>query len=271
MDPQHIATNRANWDERAAIHVRNTTGFYGIDRFKSGGCTLHTIELEEVGPVAGKRLLHLQCHFGLDTLSWARRGAVVTGLDFSEPAIAAARDLARETGIDARFAAADVYRAREVVEGDFDVVFTSWGALCWLPDMDRWAKVAANCLAPGGLLYVADGHPAMMQCEQEDDRLVQRYEWRTSIDRPQVFVDATTYTGDPTPLKAGKTFEWFHPPARVAQAMIDAGLRIDLIREHEILPWPAFPLMVDAGNGFWRLPDGHPKLPLAYSIRATKA
>lgn len=270
MDP-HIATNRASWDERTTIHVRNATGFYGIDRVKAGGCTLHNLERDEVGDVRGKRLLHLQCHFGLDTLSWARRGAVVTGLDFSEPAIAAARDLARDTGVDARFVVADVYSARADVDGDFDVVFTSWGALCWLPDMARWAEVASSCLRTGGMLYVADGHPALMQCEQEGDRLVQRYDWQTPVDRPQAFLDATTYTGDLTPLKSGKTFEWFHPPARVAQAVVDAGLRIELIREHEILPWPAFPLMVDAGHGFWRLPDGHPKMPLAYSIRARKA
>lgn len=270
MDP-HIATNRASWDERVGIHLRNTTGFYGIDRFKAGGCTLHDLELGEVGDVRGKRLLHLQCHFGLDTLSWARRGAAVTGLDFSEPAIAAARDLARETGIDARFVASDVYRAREAVEGAFDVAFTSWGALCWLPDMPRWARVAARCLAPGGMLYVADGHAALMQCEPEGERLVPRYDWQTPAERPQAFEDATTYTGDATKLAAGKTYEWFHPPARVAQAMIDAGLRIELIREHEVIPWPAFPLMVEAGGGLYRLPDGHPKMPLAYSIRARKA
>lgn len=269
MDP-HIAANRATWDERAPIHVRNTTGFYGVDAFKAGGCTLHAIERDEVGPVAGKRLLHLQCHFGLDTLSWARRGAKVTGLDFSEPAIAAARDLARETGIDAAFVVSDVHAARAAVSGDFDIVFTSWGVLCWLPDMTRWAKVATSCLAPGGMLYVADGHCALMQCERDGDRLVQTYDWRTPVDRPENFDDATTYTGDPTPLKSGKTFEWFHPPATVAQAMIDAGLTIELIREHDTLPWPAFPMMVDAGGGMYRLPDAHPKLPLSFSIRARR-
>lgn len=269
MDP-HIAANRATWDERVPIHVRNTTGFYGIDAFKSGGCTLHALELDEVGPVAGKRLLHLQCHFGLDTLSWARRGATVTGLDFSEPAIAAARELARATGIDATFVVSDVYAACAAVSGAFDIVFTSWGVLCWLPDMTRWAKVAAACLAPGGVFYVADAHCALSQCEREGDRLVQHYDWRTPIDRPETFDDATTYTGDMTPLKAGKTYEWFHPPATVAQALIDAGLTIETIREHEVLPWPAFPMMVESGPGMYRLPHSHPKLPLSFSIRARK-
>jgi len=266
-----IAANRANWDERARIHVRNTTGFYGIERLKAGGCTLHAIEVEEVGDVRGKRLLHLQCHFGLDTLSWARRGADATGLDFSAPAVEAARDLARTTGLPARFVQADVYDARDAVTGAFDVVFTSWGALCWLPDMTRWAAVAAACLTPGGILYAADGHPALLQCEQEGDALVPRYDWQTPIDRPQVFEDATTYTGDPTPLTATRTYEWFHPPVAVAQAMIDAGLVVELVREHEVLPWPAFPLMVAAETeGLYRLPPGHPRLPLSYSIRARK-
>lgn len=271
MDP-HLAANRANWNERAAIHVRNTTGFYGIDSVRNGGSTLHPIELDEVGDVAGKRMLHLQCHFGLDTLSWARKGAVATGLDFSPPAIAAARDLARECGLDARFVEADVYDAREVVSGDFDIVLTSWGTLCWLPDVRRWAKVAASCLERGGFLYIADVHPALTQCEQEDGKLIVRYDWQTPPDRPLVFDDPNTYNGDPTPLASRRTYEWLHPPIEIAQAMIDAGLVIELMREHEVLVWQAFPLMVRAdSNRGWRLPDGHPRLPLSFSIKARRS
>jgi SAM-dependent methyltransferase len=270
MDP-HIATNRANWNDRAAIHVRNATGFYGIDTLRNGGHTLHAIELAEVGDVAGKRMLHLQCHFGLDSLSWARKGAIVTGLDFSPPAIAAARDLALETGLAADFVEASVYDARAVVSGDFDIVFTSWGTLCWLPDVTRWAAVAASCLAPGGFLYIADAHPALTQCEQEDGKLVMRYDWQTPPDQPLVFDDAKTYTGDATELAAKRTYEWLHSPIAIAQAMIDAGLAIELIREHEVLMWQAFPLMVRAGGDRgWRLPDGHPRLPLSFSIKARK-
>ncbi len=267
---RYIAANRANWDERVSIHTRNTTGFYGIDRFKAGGDTLHSIELAEMGPVAGKRLLHLQCHFGLDTLSWARRGAIATGLDFSGPAIAAARALAAETGITADFVEASVFDARAAVTGDFDIVFTSWGALNWLPDIGRWAEAAASCLARGGFLYVADGHPALMQCEQEEGRLVPRYDRLTPIDRPLIFEEPVTYTGDATPLAATRTHEWLHPPIAIAQAMIDSGLSLTLLREHDVAVWQAFPLLVPAGGGEWRLPDGHPKLPLSFSLRAQK-
>jgi len=269
MDP-HIAANRATWDERVPIHVRNATGFYGIDAFKAGGSTLHAIELAELGPVAGKRLLHLQCHFGLDTLSWARRGAVVTGLDFSAPAIAAARALAAETGIAADFVEASVFDARAAVAGAFDIVFTSWGALCWLPDIARWAQAAASCLGPNGVLYAVDAHPALMQHEQEDGKLVLRYDWQTPPDRPLRFEEKITYTGDTTPLSATTTYAWHHPPVAVAQAMIGAGLRLELLREHEELMWPAFPLMVKTAADTWRLPEGHPRLPLSFSLKARK-
>ncbi len=271
MDDPYFQANLANWNERAAIHVRNATAFYGIDTLKNGGHTLHPIELEEVGPVAGKRMLHLQCHFGLDTLSWARLGASATGLDFSPPAIAAARKLAQETGLPATFVEANVYDARAAVSGLFDVVFASWGTLCWLPDVARWAEVVASLLGSGGFVYVADVHSALTQCEQEGDRLVPRYDWQTPPDRPLVFEEEATYTGDPVRLMARRTYEWLHSPIRIAQSMIAAGLSIELLHEHEALVWRAFPLMVPAdGNRGWRLPDGHPRLPLAFSIKARK-
>lgn len=270
MDP-HIAANRATWDERVPIHLRNSTGFYGIDKFRAGGCTLHAIELGELGPVAGKRLLHLQCHFGLDTLSWARRGAAVTGVDCSDPAIAAARALAADTGIEAEFVVANVCDVRAAVAGEFDIVFASWGALAWLPDIGRWARAAASCLAPGGVLYAVDAHSALLQHEEDGGKLVLRYDWRTPPDRPLRFEEKVTYTGDTTPLAASTTYAWHHPPAAVAQAMVDAGLRLELLREHEELVWPAFPLMTKTPAGTWRLPDGHPRLPLAFSAKARKA
>ncbi|MEV0425103.1 class I SAM-dependent methyltransferase [Micromonospora sp. NPDC050495] len=141
--------NRANWDERVPIHVAGP--FYDLPGFVAGRSTLHDFEVAEVGAVTGKKLLHLQCHIGLDTLSWARRGAVVTGLDFSAPAVAAAEDLAAQIGVTtARFVTADVYDAVQALDGrTFDIVYTGFGALCWLPDIDRWARTAADLVAPG--------------------------------------------------------------------------------------------------------------------------
>ncbi|MBI3711288.1 MAG: class I SAM-dependent methyltransferase [Proteobacteria bacterium] len=269
MDP-YIAANRANWDERVGIHVRNSTGFYGIDRLKAGGDTLHAIELAELGPVAGKRLLHLQCHFGLDTLSFARRGVIATGLDFSSTAIAAARALSLVTGLVADFVEANVYDAPAAAGAEFDLVFTSWGTICWLDDIRRWAAAAARCLAPGGVLYLADMHPAARLFEERDRRLVLSYDWQTPPERPLAFDDATTYNGDPTPLAATRTYEWQHPLSSIVDAVLGAGLRLTMLNEHEVLPWHAFPMMVPVGDGIFGLPPGHPRMPLAFSLKAVK-
>src|SRR6476659_221000 len=154
VDP--IDVNRRNWDERAAIHARDTTGDYMLDRFRAGEDSLHAIEAAELGDISGKRVLHLQCHIGRDTLCLARRGAVVTGLDFSLTAIEVARRLAEETGLNATFIQGRVDQASQLAPGPFDLVFATWGTLCWLPDLRDWAKVIACVLAPDGELYCAD-------------------------------------------------------------------------------------------------------------------
>jgi 2-polyprenyl-3-methyl-5-hydroxy-6-metoxy-1,4-benzoquinol methylase len=145
-----IDTNRRNWDERAAIHARDATGFYTLDRFRAGESAFQGIEAAALGDVRGKRVLHLQCHIGLDTLRLARLGAVATGLDFSGAAVNAARRLAEETGLKADFVQGTVDEAPRLTPGPFDLIFTTWGALCWLPDMRLWARVIASVLAPGG-------------------------------------------------------------------------------------------------------------------------
>src|SRR5438132_3510982 len=148
VDP--IDANRRNWDERATIHARDATGDYMLDRFRAGEDALHEVEAAELGDIAGKRLLHLQCHIGRDTLCLVRRGAIATGLDFSEPALEVARQLARETGLAAEFVHGTVDDAPELTPGPFDLVFTTWGTICWLPDMTRWARIIASVLKPGG-------------------------------------------------------------------------------------------------------------------------
>src|SRR5262245_11344938 len=154
-----IAINRMNWDERATIHARDQGGGYMLARFRAGEDALHEIEAAELGDVSGKRILHLQCHIGRDTLCLAPRGATVTGLDFSPAALAVARQLASETGLTATFVEGTVDDAPRLAPGPFDMVFTTWGTICWLPDMRSWARVVASVLAPGGELYFADCHP----------------------------------------------------------------------------------------------------------------
>ncbi|WP_342234974.1 class I SAM-dependent methyltransferase [Inquilinus sp. OTU3971] len=160
-----VALNRANWDERVAVHLRSA--FYNVDGFRRGETDLGPIEAAEIGDIAGLRVAHLQCHFGMDTMYLARRGARVTGLDFSAKAIAAARALAAETGSGAEFVEGDVYDAPRLLgEGVHDLVFTSWGTIIWLPDIVRWAQAVAALLKPGGRLYFLDGHPAARALDQ---------------------------------------------------------------------------------------------------------
>jgi SAM-dependent methyltransferase len=265
-----IDINRRNWDERAAIHARDATGDYRLDRFRAGEDVLHEIEAAELGDIAGKRVLHLQCHIGRDTLCLARRGALVTGLDFSSEALDVARRLAEEIGLRAQFVQGTVDQAPLLTPGPFDLVFTTWGTICWLPDIRVWAKVIASVLAPGGELYFADAHPGFLLMEEQDGRLIPTYDFDTPVERPLEFVNATTYTGDPTVMTHQATREWIHSLSSIFGALLDAGLSITMFREHEVLPWQGVPSLVSASERLWRLPDGHPRMPLSFSLKARR-
>jgi SAM-dependent methyltransferase len=265
-----IEVNRRNWDERTAIHARDSTGDYMLDRFRAGEDALHSIEAAEIGDIAGKRVLHLQCHIGRDTLCLARRGAVVTGLDFSGAALDVARRLSAETGLKANFVEGTVDQAPELTPGPFDLVFTTWGTICWLPDMKQWARTIAAVLAPGGELYFADAHPTFNVLEDVAGKLVPSYDFQTPADKPLQFTNETTYTGDPTIMSHQSTREWIHSLSSVLGGLIDAGLTITMFREHEVLPWRGLPGLVSASGRMWRLPDGVPRMPLSYSLRARK-
>jgi SAM-dependent methyltransferase len=268
-DPTEI--NRRSWDERAAIHARDTTGSYLLDRFRAGEDVLHAIEAAELGDISGKRLPHLQCHIGRDTLCLVRRGAAVTGLDFSAASLDVARGLAEDVGLEATFVQRTVEEAPNLTPGPFDLVFTTWGTICWLPDVRVWARVVASVLAPGGELYLADSHPSFSVLEEDAGRLVPKYDFQTPADRPLEFVNATTYTGDPTVMTHQSTREWIHSLSAILGALIDAGMTITMFREHEVLPWRALQILVPASERLWRLPDGHPRIPLSFSVRARKA
>ncbi len=267
---EFFAVNRRNWDERVAIHRADRSGFYAVERFLAGGKELQAIEWGELADIAGKRIIHLQCHFGIDTLILARHGAVATGLDFSPVAIEEARRLAAQTGLAAEFVCANVYDAREVLSGEFDIAYVTWGTICWLPDVAAWARTIASLLAPGGFLYFADAHPNMLILEERDGRLVHEFPIDTPAERPLVFDAAQTYNNDLTPLTARQTYEWIHSLSRVVSALRAAGLALDFLHEHAGLPWPPFPLCVRREDGLWHLPEHIPAFPLSYSLRATK-
>lgn len=269
--PDFIAANRLNWDDRARLHASDTTGSYRIARVLAGGSSLHAIETAEIGDVAGKDIVHLQCHIGLDTISLKHLGArSATGLDFSPEAIGAAREFARKANADVRFVEASVYDAAKALGATYDVVYVTWGAINWLPDILGWAKVVASLLRPGGRLYLLEGHPQMNQLEACDGRLELEFGWRTPLSEPLAFDDQQTYTGDDRQLAHTRCYEWIHPISDIVNAVIRAGLTLDFLNEHESLVWRAFPFLVETADREFTLPPGHVRIPMAFSLGATR-
>jgi SAM-dependent methyltransferase len=267
-----VRENQALWDAWTRIHVPGE--FYNVASFRDGSrpIRLSDYELEEVGPVEGRTLLHLQCHFGLDTLSWARLGAVVTGLDFSAEGIAAARTLAAELGIPATFVQSNVYDAPSAVEGQFDIVYTSRGVLVWLPDIVAWARVVAQLVRPGGTFYVTEIHPVAQVFADEgvapgELRLAYPY-W--SHAEPISFDSVGSYADRSAPTDGLRENGWDHSLGEIVTALIDAGLRIDFLHEFPFIEWPV-DFLVEGEDGRYRLPAGSKgELPLLFSLRATK-
>lgn len=262
------ATNHAMWDERVPIHTRSD--FYDLAAIRSGQDALRGFEIDEVGDVAGQRLLHLQCHIGTDTLSWARRGAEVTGLDFSGAAVEAARGLAADLGQEnARFVESDVYDATSALGGEaYDIVYTGLGALCWLPDLDAWAATVAALLMPGGFLYLAEFHPV---------GLSQGVDYFTP--GPFCYQVQGSYADPGAPTRHNRAVEWQHPLGEVVSAVAGAGLRLEFLHEHDFTLWAytdgmtAGPDTSGANGGggtVFRLPAGRPQVPLIYSLRAAR-
>jgi len=265
--------NRRNWDERVPIHAASR--FYDVDGFKAGRSSLMSIELDEMDDVRGKSLLHLQCHFGMDTISWARMGAKVTGVDFSEAAIDLARSLSDELDIPARFVASNIYDLPVALDepGQFDIVFTSYGVLGWLPDMPGWASVVAHFLKSGGTFYIVDGHPAKNIFDDEGDGgLRVRYPYFGSSE-PTVYEpdggESYTYTDGVTPLETA-AYEWNHSLGEIVSSLAAAGLTIEFLHEFPFSGWRALPGMVRGDDGWWRLPEHNDSVPHLYSIKAHK-
>ncbi|HXA25402.1 MAG TPA: class I SAM-dependent methyltransferase [Acetobacteraceae bacterium] len=272
-DPDWRKLNRANWDERVPIHL--AAPIYDPVPLRAGLAKMNAIEEAELGPINGLRLLHLQCHFGRDTLILAQRGATVVGLDFSPPAIVAARALAGQLGLAdrARFVEADLYDAPHAIPepGSFDRVYVTWGALCWLPDIAEWARIVAYFLKPGGSLYLAEGHPAALVLDDAvplPNGLPGFFVPYFHSD-PLVLDDARDYADLNARLANARTCEWIHPLGAVVTALISAGLRLDWLHEHDAITWRMFMCLTEGSDGLYRWPDT-PWLPLAYSLWATR-
>lgn len=272
---RELAENRVLWDAWTAVNTGSA--FYDVARFRDDprDVRIEPWERAEVGDVAGKSLLHVQCHFGLDTLSWARLGAArVTGVDWSEPAVAFATRLAAAVGLAerARFLQANVYDLPGPIAGEtFDVVYTGRGALGWLPDLAPWARMVASFLKPGGIFYVHEAHPIMWTLDDDQppsDTVRLRYDyWNGDV----ITTPVVGSYADPTATVASTVQHgWNHPLGEVVSLLAREGLRIELLDEKRELPWP-MPWLVEKGGGNFGWPEGQTgTLPLAYSLRARK-
>lgn len=257
------AVNRANWDARVTVHLGSD--FYNVEAFKAGAQTLTPFQLDEIGDVSGRSVVHLQCHFGLDTLSLARLGAKVTGLDLSPKAIEAAQALAEECGIEARFVAAELYDAEQALGDTYDVVFTGTGALCWLPDLTRWAEIVAALLNPGGMVYLSEFHPFADILDDEQGATVAYDYFDTS---PHVWDEPHTYTGSEV-LEHTVSVQFQHPLGEIISSLAGAGLRLEYLKEYDHTLFQRFGSLVSDGSGY-RFPEGRPRIPMMYSLRAHK-
>jgi len=267
---QAMATNRALWDELTDIHLQ--APWYRVAELRAGTKALDPLVTGEVGAVAGQRLLHLQCHFGVDTLCWARLGAEVTGVDFSARAIAAARDLAQDLGLPATFVQSDLYALPAALDtaGSFDLVFSSWGVLVWLPDLTRWAQIIAAYLKPGGRFYLAESHPFLNVFYNDDDAQGLQVHYPYFYDAaPRYWPPGPDYA-DGSKSTTNPSHEWQHSLGEIQNALIAAGLRIEFLHEHPFLSWKYFPFMEQGADRWWRLPAAYPAMPLSFSLQARK-
>lgn len=260
-------SNRTLWNNWAGIHEKSA--FYDVEGFKAGGSNLRPIELEELGDVSGKSLLHLQCHFGLDTMAWARRGASVTGADFSDRAIGLAQQLSQELGINARFVCSDIYGLPDVLEDQFDIVYTSYGVLYWLPDLKRWGEVVAHFLKPGGVFYIVELHPFADVFKNEgvtELRVAYPY---FSGPEPLRFETHGTYA-DPNADYHSVEYGWIHPLSEIINSLINAGLRIEYLHEFPYTFEQRFSFQTRDEEGRWRLNKMENMLPLLFSLKAIR-
>ncbi len=275
MGIDHLAHNQANWDQRAVLHAARDGSGYDVQTYVHDRAKLSDVvrfDQPRLGDIVGLRAVHLQCHIGTDTISLARLGADVVGLDFSERSVDEARRLASDTGSTATFVHAAVDDAVEVLgHSRFDLVYTGIGALCWLPRIEDWAAVVAALLTPGGSLFLREVHPIVWSMDETlDDGLNLRFPYFEQ-DQPLEWDDDQTYVDTPGRLTATTTYEWNHSLGEIVTSLLHNGLRLDMLVEHDSIPWEALPGQMSVHpDGEWRLSQNSGVVPLSYTLRATK-
>ncbi|MFC9687129.1 class I SAM-dependent methyltransferase [Kribbella sp. NPDC056951] len=264
--------NRASWDERVPAHVASP-GYHVADFETDPSYLSEVVRFDQprLGDISGLRGVHLQCHIGTDTLSLARLGARMSGLDFSPPAIEAAQGLADRLGLEADFHVADVYDAVEVLGAStYDLVYTGIGALCWIPDINRWAQTVAGLLKPGGRLFVREGHPMLWALESVNREVALKYPY-FEMAEATVFDEGGTYVETDVEFTTNTTHDWNHGLGETITAVQSAGLVFDSLAEHDSAPWCGLDgLMTVDGAGEWRLTDNPERLAATYTLQAHK-
>jgi 2-polyprenyl-3-methyl-5-hydroxy-6-metoxy-1,4-benzoquinol methylase len=263
--------NLALWNELTEVHRKSA--YYDLEGFKVGRQSLGPIELAEIGPdVAGKTLLHLQCHFGMDTLSLARLDARVTGVDFSDKAIALARSLSDELSIPARFIESSVYDLPAALDEQFDIVFTSWGVVIWLPDLRRWGEIVAHYLKPGGTFYIAEIHPFLFAMDDDESVRDARFRYRYFEGaEPMAFESDGSYADRSAHIEQSVSYEWRHSLSEIVSCLAAAGLRIEYLHEFPYtVPGLAWGFLEEGDDGWARVRGHHDDFPLSFSLKAVK-
>lgn len=255
--------NRRLWNARTSVHAESE--FYRVEQFKKGNTSLNSIELNGVGDVQGKALLHLQCHFGMDTLSWARRGAIATGADISDESITLAESLNDEMQLNAKFVRSNIYDLKENLNGEFDIVFTSYGTVGWLPDLDKWADIVAHFLKPGGMFYIVDFHPVMWMFDDLFEDIIYSYfnkgVIRTEIPGTYADRDAEIFSVE---------YGWNHSLSEIIGSLLKHGLKVTAFNEYDHSPFNCFRNMAKGDDGNYRIKKFSGKLPMVFELACVK-
>lgn len=259
----YIEVNKKTWNEKTAVHV--LSDFYDMEGFLNGKSSLNNIELDLLGSISGLKILHLQCHFGQDTISLAKLGAQATGIDLSDKAIEKATEIAHQMNVPAQFICSDVYDLPNHLEEKFDLVFTSYGTIGWLPDVDKWAKVVSHFLKPDGKFIFVDFHPVVWMFDNHFKNIQYSYfNVETIIENEE-----GTYAEKEAALQ-NQTISWNHPLTEVLSSLLQNGLQINSFNEYDYSPYACFNETEEFEPGKFRIRHLDNKIPMVYSVTATK-
>ncbi len=259
----YISINKETWNNKTDVHIASE--FYDVDGFLKGKSTLNDIELKLLGDVSGKKILHLQCHFGQDTISFARMGAKATGVDLSDKAIERAREFAEKLNLDVTFVCCDIYDAPTLIEEKFDLVFTSYGTIGWFPDLNKWANVISHFLRPNGKFIMADFHPVVWMFDNDFKTIFYNY----FNAEPIIESETGTYADRDSEI-ANNTITWNHPISDILNALITSGIEINAFNEYDYSPYNCFNKTEEFEKGKFRIKPLENKIPMVYSILASK-